>query len=368
MIKVPFLDLKAQYLSIKNEIDEAVKKVLDETAFIGGFHVREFEESFAKSQNIKHVIGVANGTDAISIALYALGLRKGDEVITVANSFIATTEAITAAGGKVVFVDCEENSFNIDTTQLESKITEKTKVIIPVHLYGQPANLDEVLRIAQKYNIFVLEDSAQAVFAEFKGKKIGNFGHISTFSFYPGKNLGAYGDAGAIATNDKDLAKNARMYANHGRISKYDHEFEGVNSRLDGIQAAILEVKLKHLNDWTEKRRAVAKRYNELLGDFKKIILPKEMFYAKHVYHLFVIRTQKRDELQDYLKENGIETGVHYPIALHNLLAYQYLGHKPEDFPNANKLSQEILSLPIFPEMTEEQINYVVKTIKAFNF
>lgn len=366
-MQVPFLDLKAQYLSIKSEIDSAIQNVIDQTAFVSGKFAKKFEEEFSKAQNVRYTIGVGNGTDAISVALHALGVSKGDEVITVANSFIATTEAVSLLGGKPVLVDCESDSYNIDTTQIESKITDRTKVIIPVHLYGQPANMDEIMRIAEKHNLSVMEDSAQGVVAEYKGKKVGNFGDFATFSFYPGKNLGAYGDAGAIVSNNEDLAVKARMYANHGRIAKYDHEFEGINSRLDGIQGAVLSVKLKYIEEWTAKRRAVAKRYNELLEDCEHIVLPKEMDYAKHVYHLFVIRSKKRDELQSYLKENGIQSGIHYPIALHNLNAYKYLGHQPNDFPNANQFTTEILSLPMFPEMTEEQIKYVAQTIKNFN-
>ncbi|KAA3607006.1 MAG: DegT/DnrJ/EryC1/StrS family aminotransferase [Calditrichaeota bacterium] len=365
-MQVPFLDLKAQYLSIKDEIDSAIQNVIDQTAFVSGKFAKKFEEDFSKAQDVKFTIAVGNGTDAISIALFALGVKQGDEVITVANSFIATTEAISLLGGKPVLVDCEADSYNIDTAQIEAKITEKTKVIIPVHLYGQPANMEEITRIAKKYNLSVMEDSAQGVVAEYKGKKVGNFGDFATFSFYPGKNLGAYGDAGAIVTNNEKLAIKARMYANHGRIAKYDHEFEGVNSRLDGIQGAVLSVKLKYIAEWTERRRTVAKRYNELLADCEHIVLPKEMEYARHVYHLFVIRSKKRDELQSFLNENGIQSGIHYPIALHNLNAYKYLGHKPEDFPNANKFTGEILSLPIFPEMTEEQIQFVAQTIKNF--
>ena len=365
-MKVPFSDLYKQYNNIKEGIDSAIQEVIMQSDFINGDHVSDFETAFAKSIGVEHCIGVGNGTDAITISLKALGIGIGAEVITVANSFIATSEAITNVGADVIFVDCHPASYTIDTSRIEECITKKTKAIIPVHLYGQPADMDAILNIAEKYNLYVIEDSAQAHFAEYKGKKVGCFGHVSSFSFYPGKNLGAYGDAGAITTNSFELAQKIRMLANHGRIEKYDHVIEGFNSRLDGIQAGVLEVKLKYLASWTELRRAIATKYNELLSTIPEIIIPYESGYVKAVYHLYVIRTNRRDELQVFLKENGIETGIHYPIALPNLTAYKYLNYKPTDFPIASLYQLQILSLPIYPEMKLSQIEYVFKKIKEF--
>lgn len=365
-MKIPFVDLKVQYKNIKQDMDIAISNIIENTAFIGGSVVAKFNINFAKFIGAKHAIGVGNGTDAITIALKALGVKEGDEVILPANSFIATSEAVTAAGGKVVFVDCDPQTYSIDATKLEDKITEKTKVIIPVHLYGQPADMDEIMKIASRYNLKVLEDSAQAHGALYKNKKIGTLGDIATFSFYPGKNLGAYGDGGAITTNDDELAKFCEMYANHGRIEKYNHEFEGVNSRLDGLQAAVLNVKLKYINEWNEQRRKVASFYRKYLSDIHDIILPLELENTTPVYHLFVIRTTKRDNLQRYLKDNGISTGVHYPIGLPFLNAYKYLEHKLEDFPVTYKYQNEILSLPIYPEMTEEMVIYIAENIISF--
>lgn len=366
-MKIPFVDLKAQYLSIKPEIDQAIQGCLNETAFIKGKYVKQFEKEFAKAIAVKNCIGVANGTDALIIALKALGIGKGDEVITVANSFIATSEAITMAGAKVVFVDCHPDFYNIDVTKIEEKITDKTKAIIPVHLYGQPADMDAIMDIANKYGLSIIEDAAQAHLSEYKEKKIGSIGHIACFSFYPGKNLGAYGDAGAIVTNDDALAKKCRMWANHGRIDKYNHVFEGYSSRLDGIQAAILSVKLKYLPAWTEKRRKIAYRYNELLKN-TNFVTPKELVDTKCVYHLYVVRTEQQNELRDFLKGKGIASGIHYPIGLPYLKAYDYLGqNKPSDFPITYQYQNQLLSLPIFPEMTMEHVEYVVKNLQLFS-
>jgi len=370
-MQVPFNDLKLQYHSIKKEIDAAVKKIIDNTSFINGEIVTEFENNFAKEFDVKHCVGVGNGTDAIVIALKTLGIGSGDEVITVANTFIASSEAISAVGAKVVFVDCDPNSYTIDTSKIEEKITSKTKAIIPVHLYGQAAEMHDILQIAQKNNLYIIEDSAQAHLSEYKTKengwqKVGSFGDFATFSFYPGKNLGAYGDAGAILTNNDELAKKARMFANHGRISKYDHEFEGLNSRLDSLQAAVLNVKLKYLKTWTNQRRKIAKYYSEALRKIPEVNIPKELDYSKHVYHLYVVRVKTRDELKSYLSANGISSGIHYPIALPSLSAYKYLKYNINDFPFATKYSIEILSLPIYPEMKKEQMEYVVNKIDEF--
>jgi dTDP-4-amino-4,6-dideoxygalactose transaminase len=371
-MNIPFVDLKTQYLSIKEEIKGAINTVLENTAFIKGKAVKDFEIAFAKTIGVEHCIGVGNGTDALIIALKTLGLGAGDEVIVPANSFIATSEAVTAAGAKVVFVDNHPETYNIDVSKIEAAITSRTKAIIAVHLYGQPADMDGVTAMARKHNLYVIEDSAQGHLAEYKSKehgwkKAGTLGDMATFSFYPGKNLGAYGDAGAIVTNNQEWAKKARMYANHGRISKYDHEFEGVNSRMDGLQGAVLGVKLKYLAGWTELRRKAAEYYSEKLKDIDEIAIP-HVDYSKYkpVWHLYVIRTKRRDELLSFIKNNGIAAGIHYPIALPNLQAYAYLGHKPEDFPVASKYQYQILSLPIFPEITHEQQDYVIEKIKEF--
>jgi len=334
--------------------------------------VSDFELSFAETIGVKHCIGVGNGTDALIISLKTLGVGIGDEVIVPANSFIATSEAVSATGAKVVFVDNHPDTYNIDVSKIEAAITKNTKAIIAVHLYGQPADMDAITKIAKKYGLFVIEDSAQAHLAGYKTdeglwKTTGASSDMATFSFYPGKNLGAYGDAGAIVTNNDDLAKKARMYANHGRISKYDHEFEGVNSRMDGIQGAVLGVKLKYLQKWTDRRREVAQYYTERLKDIKEVTTPwvDEKKY-RPVWHLYVLRTSRRDALLSRLKSKGVSAGIHYPIALPNLQAYAYLYHKPDDFPVASAYQQQLLSIPIFPEITKEQQDYVINMIKEF--
>ncbi|MGO8823345.1 MAG: DegT/DnrJ/EryC1/StrS family aminotransferase [Desulfomonilaceae bacterium] len=361
-MKVPFVDLKAQYLSLKEEIDTTVQEVILNSAFIGGQHVRTFEENFATYLGVKHCVGVGNGTDALFVALKSLGVGTGDEVVTVANSFIATSEAITMTGAKVVFVDCEPTTYNMDTNKLEAVITPKTKAILPVHLYGQPANIEAILNIASKRQIYVVEDAAQAHGATYKGQKVGEAGHLACFSFYPGKNLGAYGDGGAIVTNDESLARKARMFANHGRVEKYSHEFEGINSRLDGLQAAILNVKLRQLDKWNERRRQIAAHYNKELSDL--VTTPFCSAQAGHVYHLYVIQVPQRGIIQGLLKERGVQTGIHYPIPLPALPAYQYLGHKPEDFPISFFLKDKILSLPIHGNMPDYQVEYVCEQLR----
>lgn len=367
-MNIPLVDLRAQYAAIKSDIDPVIADVISKSAFIGGSYVKSFEAAFATYCDVKHCIGVGNGTDAIFIALRALGIHEGDEVITVANSFIATAEAITMTGARVVFVDIDPKTYNIDTNKIEEKITPNTKAIVPVHLYGQPADMDPILALAKKYNLRIVEDCAQAHGAIYKGRTVGSIGDLACFSFYPGKNLGAYGDAGAIVTNDDDLATKSRMIANHGRIDKYDHEIEGVNSRLDGLQAAILGVKLKFLPQWSEDRRSNAYLYNKYFQE-ADLITPFEIDDVTAVYHLYVVRVKKemRKGLQEYLKSKGIATGIHYPIALPNLKAYAYLGHNGSDFPKATKASREIVSLPMFPELSEEMIQSIANAIKELN-
>jgi dTDP-4-amino-4,6-dideoxygalactose transaminase len=366
-MNIPFVDLKAQYKSIREEIDSAISEVLSTTGFIGGKFHDSFEQDFARYCETKHCIGVGNGTDALFLALKALGIGSGDEVITVANSFIATSEAVTMTGARVVFVDINPDTFTIDVKKIEEKITGRTKAILPVHLYGQPADMDPIVNLAQKYNLKVVGDAAQAHGSLYKGHSITFYADVSCFSFYPGKNLGAYGDAGAVVTDDPELADRVRMLANHGRLDKYNHLIEGVNSRLDGIQAAVLSAKLPHLNDWTEKRRRNACSYNSRLKGLD-IVTPKEIDDVKAVYHLYVIRvdSKARKPLQNFLKERGISTGIHYPIALPYLKAYDYLHHNEADFPEALKASGEILSLPMYPELEESQIDYIADSLREF--
>ena len=362
---VKFLDLKNQYISIKDEIDNVIKNVIDESAFIGGKYLQKFEEEFAEYHQSKHCVGVANGTDGLEIVLEALNLPKGSEIVVPSNSFISTAEAVTRTGNKVVFCDCDKNNYTISIPSLKSKITSNTKAIMAVHLYGHPCDMDQVMEIAKEHNLKVIEDCAQAHGAEYKGKKIGAIADAGVFSFYPGKNLGAYGDAGAIITNNDQLAQKTRMIANHGRVEKYNHEFEGRNSRLDGLQAAILSVKLKHLNSWINLRINVADYYLENLKAVKDLVLPKKEEWAKQVYHLFVIRTKKRDELKNYLNQNDIQTGIHYPISLPKLKAYNYLNQAKEDF-FANKSDIELLSLPIGEHISINETETTVKMIKIF--
>ena len=366
-LRVPFVDLKAQYESIKDEVDRAIAAVLSETAFVGGSFVKQFEADFARYCGTAHCVGVANGTDALFIAMKALGIGAGDEVITVANSFIATSEAIRMAGADVVFVDIDPATYNIDVTRIEERITPRTKAIIPVHLYGQPADMDPILAIAARHGLRVIGDAAQAHGAAYKGRPIASVADITCFSFYPGKNLGAYGDAGAIVTDNEEWATAARMFANHGRTKKYDHDFEGVNSRLDGLQAAILGVKLRHLEEWTEKRRTNARRYDAALQS-ANVVLPQEIDDVRAVYHLYVVRVQveKRAALQEELKAAGIDAGIHYPIALPYLNAYRHLGHDENDFRESLKASHEIISLPMFPELSEDQIAHVAGRVAEF--
>jgi dTDP-4-amino-4,6-dideoxygalactose transaminase len=363
---IPLVDLKAQYNSIKTELDNAIQGVLDSTSFIMGEELERFEEEFALFCNTKYAIGVANGSDALILALKVCGISGEDEVITVPHTFIATAEAISNVGGKVVFVDINLRTYIIDVSKIEEKINEKTKAIIPVHLYGQPADMDPIMELAKKYNLKVIEDAAQAHGAEYKGKKVGSIGDVACFSFYPGKNLGAYGDAGMITTNSEEIAKRVKLLRNHGSIKKYEHKIEGYSSRLDNLQAAILRVKLRHLNKWNDLRRRNAKKYNELLNNIDNVIVPYEADYAKHVYHLYVIRTENRDKLREELKSNNITTGIHYPIPLHLQPAYNYLGYKEGDFPVTEKASQEILSLPMFAELSEKQIMEICYWVKNF--
>jgi dTDP-4-amino-4,6-dideoxygalactose transaminase len=363
-MKIPFVDLHAQYLTIKQEIDRAIAEVIVQSAYIRGPHVDAFEEAWARTLGVKRCVSCANGTDAIYIALRGLGLKRGDEVITSAHSWISTSEAITAAGGQVVFCDTDEETFTIDHVEIERKITPATVGIVPVHLYGQAADMSAIMAIARKHHLWVLEDCAQAHLAKYNGRYVGTFGNAGTFSFYPGKNLGAYGDAGCIVTNDDRLADWLATFARHG--GKGDHIMEGINRRMDGLQAAILNAKLPHLPVWTQARRLVAALYDELLGDVGDVITPEVGSNRDHVYNLYVIRTENRDVLRKHLSKAGISTVLNYPKALPFFPAYAHLSHVPKDFPVAYFNQSRILSLPIFPEMTKEMIDYVVSQIRNF--
>ena len=363
-IKLPFVDLHAQYLTIKEEIDAAIANVIATSGYIRSPQVDAFEKAWSQTLGIKHCVSCANGTDALYIAMRGLGIQPGDEVITTAHSWISSSETITQAGGRVIFCDTDIDTFNINPTLIESKITSRTVGIIPVHLYGQPADMDDIMAIAKKHNLWVVEDCAQAHLACFKGQLVGTFGNAAAFSFYPGKNLGAYGDAGCLVTNDDRLANWCATFARHG--GKGNHIMEGINSRMDGLQAAILNVKLPHLGTWTEARRRVAARYDALLNGIDDLITPKVMSDRDHVYHLYVIRTNNRDELKKHLESLKIATVLNYPKALPFYPAYDYLGHIPADFPVAYAHQHRILSLPIYPEITEEMISYVAEMCGLF--
>jgi dTDP-4-amino-4,6-dideoxygalactose transaminase len=359
---IKFLDLNEQYISIKNDIDKAICSVITDSAFVGGKYVQRFEENFANYQNTKYCVGVGNGTDALEIAIKSLNLPKFSEIIVPANSFIASAEAVVNSGYKIVFCDINHDDYTINIEELKKNITPNTSAIMAVHLYGHPCDMDSLLEIAKKHNLKIIEDCAQAHGSEYKGKRLGAIGDIGCFSFYPGKNLGAYGDGGAIVTNNNELAVKCRMIANHGRISKYDHEFVGRNSRLDGMQAAILNVKLNYLDNWTEYRINVANIYIDGLLNISGIKLPVKKDWAKHVYHLFVVRYRNRDELMKKLNSAGIETGIHYPIALPKLKAFNNIGF---DVLNSfsGKFDKHLLSLPIGSHITMDKSNKIIRTI-----
>jgi dTDP-4-amino-4,6-dideoxygalactose transaminase len=366
---VPFVDLQAQYRSIKSEVDAAVQRVLDTSAFILGPEVEAFERAFGEYVGAKFCVGVSNGTAAIQLALTACGIGAGDEVIVPANTFFATAEAVSTANATPVFVDCEADSCNIDASKIEAAITSRTRAILPVHLYGQPADLDAVFRVAERHNLIVVEDAAQAHGARYRGQRVGPLGRAGCFSFYPGKNLGAYGEGGAVVTNDREVARRVRLLRDHGSEQKYRHEIVGYNFRLEGIQGAVLGVKLKHLDGWNELRRAHAARYRELLAphvDAGSLTLQREMPYAESVYHLFVVQTDARDALQRFLSAAGVQTGIHYPVPVHLQPAYASLGHKEGDFPEAERQARRLLSLPMFAELTDRQVAYVSDALGDF--
>lgn len=363
---VPFADLQLQYRIIKDEIDAAIASVIHDSAFIRGPYVETFERQFAKAVDVDHCISCANGTDALYLAMAALKVRHGDEIITTAHSWISTSAMIKHAGGSVVFCDTERTSFTIDPAAIEAAITPRTVGIVPVHLYGQPADMDAIMSIARRHNLWVVEDCAQAHLARYRGRQVGTFGKVAIYSFYPGKNLGAMGDAGAVVTNDGALAEQIAVLARHGGLAKHEHRIEGINSRLDGIQAAILSVKLKHLPAWTKARQDAAKIYDAGLNQIADLVIPEVSLGRTHVYHLYTITHSHRDALAAHLNVNGVQTSINYPIALPFLPAYARLGHRAEDFPNAFSQQSRILSLPMFSEITSQQQNRVIDLISEF--
>jgi len=383
-MNIPFLDLKTQFREIEHEVLPMVKEAMENAAFIGGPQVSGFETEFAAFCDSKYGVGVNSGTDALRFALMAAGVGSGDEVITVPHTFIATTEAISQVGAKPVFVDIDPKTYNMDPNKLESYLNKRfkenasglqppasslkprPKAVIPVHIYGQPADMDPILEISKKKSLVVIEDACQAHGSLYKGKKAGSMGLVGCFSFYPGKNLGAYGEGGAVVTQSEDIANKIRMIRDHGQAKKYYHDMEGYNGRLDAIQAGVLRIKLRRLPAWNEARRRNAQYYNELLSMIKGVTVPKEADGCRHVYHLYVILVDDRDGLQKYLNEKGVGTGLHYPVPLHLQKAYAYKGYKEGDFPVTESVAKRLLSLPMFPELTKAQIEYVAQTIKEF--
>jgi dTDP-4-amino-4,6-dideoxygalactose transaminase len=363
--QVPFVDLAAQYRTISTEVNEAISKVIRNTDFILGREVSLFEEEFASFCEAKWAIGVDSGTSALELALRAYEIGPGDEVITAANSFIASALAISHAGATPVFVDVDPDTYTIDVAAIEKAITPRTKAIIPVHLYGHPADMDPIVQLAQRHKLVIIEDACQAHGARYKGKKTGSLGHAAAFSFYPGKNLGGYGDGGMVVTNDQTVAKRLEMLRNYGQREKYQHMFRGYNRRLDTIQAAVLRIKLKHLDEWNAARRQHAKSYRRLLEQ-SGIVTPYAAAHAESVWHLYVIRTDQRDALKEYLASHGVSAGIHYPIPIHQQPAYQDLGHRPGDFPVTEDYSRQILSLPMYAELSPEIIGRVVETASEF--
>lgn len=364
MPRIPQADLKAQYEAIKDDIHRAIARVLESTQFVRGGAVAEFEAAFADYCGVEHAVGVANGTDALMLALRALGIGPGDEVITTPFTFTATGEAIYWVGADIVFADIAPDTYTIDVGQIEAKITERTRAILPVHLYGHPADMDGILEIARKHDLKVIEDAAQAHGARYKGRRVGQFGHAACFSFYPGKNLGAYGDAGAVVTNDAKVADTIRKLGDHGSSKKYENELMGFNSRLDGIQGAVLNVKFKHLDAWNRRRREIANYYNRAFADIDALTTPQEASWAEGVYHLYVLQVANRDAVKQKLNDAGIGAAIHYPRPLHLQKAYDFLGLKKGSFPVAERAGERVLSLPNYPEMTEEQLAYVVEQVR----
>ncbi|TRX50950.1 DegT/DnrJ/EryC1/StrS family aminotransferase [Fulvivirga sp. M361] len=365
-MKIPFVDLTSQYHTIKKEVDEAISKVLEGGVFIGGKPVEAFEKCFQNLYDTKHCIGVGSGTDAIYITLKMLGIGPGDEVITAANGWISTAAAVTQTGATPVFVDIDPSTYTINVNLIPKALSSRTRAILPVHLYGQSAHIRKISEICEAHNLFLVEDCAQAHLTEENRVKAGTFGNAGIFSFYPVKNLGSYGNAGCIITEDDHLATEIRTFANNGALKKHHHTMEGINSQLDTLQAAVLNVKSKYIEQWNAQRIKNAALYASLLSETDQIHLPTVRKDTRHTFHLYVIRTKRRDALKEYLEEAGIQTAIHYPVALPNLPAYRHLNTKPSDFPVATQYQNEILSLPIYPEMTEDMIYLIIEKIKSF--
>lgn len=366
-MNVPFIDLKSQTASIRDEITAAINSVIDCCAFAGGPFVEKFEKEFAEFCQCREAVGVGNGTDALWLSLLGLGVGSGDEVITVPNTFIATAEAISFCGAKPVFVDIDERSYNMDPFLLEKAITTETKAVIPVHLNGQMADMDPIMEIAKAHNLFVIEDACQAHGAEYKQKRAGSIGHAGCFSFYPGKNLGAFGEAGAVVTNDKSLADRIRMMRDHGQSKKYIHAAIGWNARMDGIQGAVLSVKLNHLESWNKLRKTHARLYDDMLAEVDSIVTPHRVDSQNHIYHIYPIRHKNRDALIEFLKEKDIHCGIHYPVPIHLQKAYWNPKSDNGHFPVSEKIASELISLPMFPELTAPMIQTVCKEIKKWS-
>jgi dTDP-4-amino-4,6-dideoxygalactose transaminase len=362
--KVPFLDLAVHHAPLRAEFDAAISEVIDSGAFAGGPIVAEFEKEFAAFCGARYANGLGSGTEALWLALLACGVGPGDEVITVPSTFMATAEAITYTGAIPVFVDVDDRTYTMDPTQLEQALTHRTRAIIPVHLFGQPADMDPILSFGRKHDLYVIEDAAQAHGALYKGRKAGSLGDAGCFSFYPGKNLGAFGEAGAVVTNDKELDEKIRILRDHGQVRKYHHTMVGWNCRMDSIQAAVLRVKLRHLQQNNQLRRRHADQYNEVLAQLDEVITPHEASYGQHVYHIYAIRTKERDEVMRLLDQKGIGCGIHYPVPVHLQEAYQNLGYRPGAFPVSERTSAEFLSLPMFPELNEVQVKLVADAVK----
>jgi len=363
-MKVPFIDLKTQHESIKDEIAVAIEQVINSCAFAGGPFVEQFEKKFAEFCRSENAIAVGSGTEALWLALLGLGIAPGDEVITVPNTFMATAEAISFCGARPIFVDIDRETYNLDPVLLEKAITPRTKAIIPVHLFGQMADMDPIMEIAKGHKLFVVEDACQAHGAEYKGKAAGSIGDAGCFSFYPGKNLGAYGEAGAVIAYNTGTDRDIRMLRDHGQSRKYHHAMIGWNARMDGLQGSVLSVKLRHLRNWNKSRRNNAQLYNEQLSNIDGIIVPKEADYASHVYHIYAVRVHERDAFISNLAKKDIYCGIHYPVPIHLTKAYKFCGYEIGSFPVSEKMAKELVSLPMFPELKPVQVDYVVKNIK----
>jgi dTDP-4-amino-4,6-dideoxygalactose transaminase len=364
---IPFLDLKTQYRAIRAEILDAVTATLDSGSYILGPEVEAFEESFAAYCQAKHSIGVNSGTAALQLALEAAGVTAGDEVITVAHTFVATVAAIMYLGARPVLVDIDADSYTLDPTKLEAAISERTKAIMPVHLYGQPADMDPILEIARRHRLVVVEDAAQAHGAEYKSRRCGSIGDMAGFSFYPGKNLGAYGEGGAITTSSDELSRTLRMLRDWGQETKYHHQILGHNARLEGLQGAILRVKMKHIDTWTEQRRSIAARYEEHLAGLQNVKVPRTYPDRRHVFHIYAVRVRDRDGFMKFMANEGVGTAIHYPFAVHTLEGYRSMGYRAGDFPVAEQVAAEVVSIPMFPEMTDEMVHGVITAVRKYD-